>query len=249
MISIDKLTVRYGRRTALHDVKLHLATGIVGLLGPNGAGKSTLLSVLATVRRPSSGSVIVGDQSLGSREGRRATREVVGWLPQRFDLAGGMSVLDTVAYAAWCHGVSSDAALNAATEALSIVDLVDLAGDRVRRLSGGQRQRLGLAAAIAHRPTILLLDEPTAGLDPAQRVRFRAYIRHVGRGRTVLLATHLLEDVQHVCERVVVLSQGRVLFCGSSQEMAELGAQSTGEESQLELGYLRLVRDGVPFSL
>lgn len=223
-------------------MSLRLPEGVVGLLGPNGAGKTTLLSVLATVLKVSTGYATVGGYDVTTASGRRAARRMVGWLPQRFDLSGGMTVADTVRYAAWSSGVDITDSESAVRRALSVVDLADRSGERVRRLSGGQRQRLGLAAALAHRPRILLLDEPTSGLDPAQRVRFRAYIQAAGKGRTILLATHLLDDVHHLCGHVVVLARGRVAFDGIPASLAEQGGTNGNPlESSLERGYRRLL--------
>jgi len=238
-----------GGRVALEDVSLRVSGGVVGILGPNGAGKTTLLSVLATALHVPSGAAWVGGHDVGTGQGRRAARALIGWLPQRFDLAGGMTVHDTVAYAAWANGVDARASSACASEALALVDLGDRAGERVRRLSGGQRQRLGLAASLAHRPSVLLLDEPTAGLDPQQRVRFRAYVRAAAQERAVLLSSHLLEDIAHVCDQVAVLDEGRVLFFGTPTELAAFGAGAPGADtvepsataSPLEAGYLRVL--------
>jgi ABC-2 type transport system ATP-binding protein len=188
--------VRFGSVLAVDNIDLALGAGVVGLLGPNGAGKTTLLSVLAGAIRPTTGEVRVAGHDVGTVSGRRAFRGSVGYLPQRFDLAGNMTVADSVRYAAWCNGVASSRVNQAADGALALVELSERAKFRVRRLSGGQRQRLGLAAALAHGPQILLLDEPTVGLDPDQRIRFRGYLRAVGQTTSVLLATHLLEDVK-----------------------------------------------------
>jgi len=252
-LEVKDLTVAFrGRRLALDNLTLRVEGGVVGILGPNGAGKTTLLSVLATVLRVPVGSAWVGGHDVGTAAGRQAARQVIGWLPQRFDLAGGMTLRDTVAYAAWANGVAARDRYASAIEALRLVDLEERAPERVRRLSGGQRQRLGLAAAVAHRPTVLLLDEPTAGLDPQQRVRFRHSIRAAAQLRTVLLSSHLLEDIGQVCDTVVVLDGGRILFDGSPKQMVSLGAEdlpsdrdeSSTVASPLEAGYLRILRDG-----
>ncbi|OFE17760.1 hypothetical protein BA895_14290 [Humibacillus sp. DSM 29435] len=233
-----------GTRRALDDVSFAVDGGVVGILGPNGAGKTTLLSVLATALRVPAGQAWVGGHDVGTPSGRRAARGLIGWLPQRFDLAGGMSVQDTVAYAAWSNGADPAQSFVLAQDALALVDLSDRARERVRRLSGGQRQRLGLAAAVAHRPPVLLLDEPSVGLDPQQRLRFRASIRAAASDRIVLLSSHLLEDVAQVCDRVAVMDRGRVLFLGSTAELAALGqssdggAGSTEATTPLEAGYL-----------
>lgn len=241
-VQAHDLSVRFRGKPALDQVSFDLPTGVVGLLGPNGAGKTTLLSVLATILKPSQGQISMGGNNLTTAGGRQAARSVIGWLPQRFDLSGSMTLADTVTYAAWCCGVDSKHSDAAAASALDVVDLTERAKDRVRQLSGGQRQRLGLAAAIAHRPQILLLDEPTTGLDPAQRVRFRAYIQAVGQGRTIILATHLLEDIQHLGDHVLVLAGGKVAFNGAPTALAQHGeTDNNALESPLERGYRSLL--------
>ncbi len=247
VVEIRELTVDYRRVRALDQASLTLPEGVCGLLGPNGAGKSTLLTVLATVGRISGGSVAIGGHDIATAAGRRAARRLIGWLPQRFDLAGGMRVGDAVRYAAWANGVEPRETRGAARTALGVVDLQDRERDRVRDLSGGQRQRLGLAASLAHSPRVVLLDEPTAGLDPEQRVRFRSYLRAVGEGRTVLFATHLLEDVRGTCNDLVVLAGGRVGFQGAPTELAALGEDVDDPlESPFERGYRRLLADDAP---
>ncbi|WP_312865089.1 ATP-binding cassette domain-containing protein [Saccharothrix tamanrassetensis] len=196
----------------LSGVDWVVGTGVTGLLGPNGAGKTTLLSLLVGLEKPDSGVLRF--------EG--ATSGAIGFVPQRFSLVGGMRVLDTVAYAAWVNGVDRVDCAVAAVRALAAVRLDDLAAARVRTLSGGQRQRLGVAAALAHEPDLLVLDEPTVGLDPAQRMRLREVIADIGRTRTVLLSTHLIEDISHLCQRVGVLAEGRLVFDGTEAELTDL---------------------------
>ncbi|BDZ56811.1 ABC transporter ATP-binding protein [Barrientosiimonas endolithica] len=237
-VEVRGLTVAYRRRNALSDVSLAAAPGVTALLGPNGAGKTTLLSVLATAQPVGAGVAFVDGQDVGTREGRAAARDVLGWLPQRFDLAGGMSLLDTVAFAAWANGVAEREVFGHASAALDRVDLAGRGRERVRTLSGGQRQRLGLAAATAHGPSVLLLDEPTAGLDPEQRVHFRRSVRSA-TDATVLLSTHLLDDAVQAADQVVILAEGTVRFVGSPDDLARLGsARGPGTESAHEAGYL-----------
>lgn len=237
------LTVRYGDITALDNVSFSFGTGVIGLVGPNGAGKSTLISTLAGALRPSEGrAVVLGKDT--SHTGDRSWRRRVGYLPQRFDLASGMSVVDTVRYAAWCNGVKRADLTACAMHALELVDLVDRRRFRARRLSGGQRQRLGLAASIAHDPSLILLDEPTAGLDPQQRVRFREYVGLIGQERSVLLATHLLEDIQNTASHILVLSHGRVVFDGDPQDLERMGRDvKRSHASSLELGYTSVLEE------
>lgn len=247
MIKIEDLSARYGRKVALDCVSAEFARGVVALLGPNGAGKTTLLSSIATLRRVPPRRISIDGTDISTRSGKKEARRQLGWLPQRFELAGGMTALEATTYAAWANGVDARRAPMAARNALLIVDLDDRAGQRVRQLSGGQRQRLALAASLSHNPKVLLLDEPTVGLDPEQRVRFRSYLRTASAGRSVVLATHLLEDVRTTADHLLVLVGGRVRFAGSVQALAALGGE-TGDplESPLERGYRALIESGGP---
>jgi ABC-2 type transport system ATP-binding protein len=231
----------------LDDVTFELGEGVTGLLGPNGAGKTTLLSLVATVLQGGSGQIEVGGHDVRTRHGRLAARRLLGFLPQRFDLSGGMSLQDTVAYAGWSWGLGKGEVGAAAVRALRVVGLEDRASQRVRVLSGGQRQRLGIAAAIVHDPRVLILDEPTVGLDPAQRLRTREYLQEIGRERTVLLSTHLIEDVSRLCERIVVLSEGRVRYHGDTAALIAGSAEDANPLiSPLEAGYERLLTSSDP---
>jgi len=155
-----------------------------------------------------------------------------------------MTVGNTVRFAAWANGVEASQAYASAELALETVGLLDRSGDRVRALSGGQRQRLGLAASLAHDPSVLLLDEPTVGLDPEQRARFRSYLRTASVGRTVLVATHLLEDISQACDEVVVLVDGAPTFKGTPVDLAQLGGGPEDLlESPLERGYRLLLEE------
>ncbi|MEU4801300.1 ATP-binding cassette domain-containing protein [Actinosynnema sp. NPDC023587] len=211
-IEFDDVRFRYGRKSVLSGVDWTIGSGVTGLLGPNGAGKTTLLNVLVGLAKPHSGTLRFHGGTSGT----------IGFVPQRFSLVGGMRVVDTVAYAAWVNGVDRPACAAAALRALAAVRLDDLATARVRTLSGGQRQRVGVAAALAHEPDVLVLDEPTVGLDPAQRMRLREVVADLGRTRTVLLSTHLIEDISHLCRRVGVLADGRLVFDGSEAELIGL---------------------------
>lgn len=226
---MDGVCAAFGRRRVLHDVDWVVRPGVTGLLGPNGSGKTTLLSVLIGLLRPTHGSVSIHvDKSSvpgrrvddGAREDARDDKSVrFGFVPQRWSVAGHMRVVDAVAYTAWVNGVPSSDCETAARRAVEAVALTDKARDRVRSLSGGQRQRLGIAAGLAHDPEVLVLDEPTVGLDPAQRWRVRDLIAEIGRTRTVLLSSHLLDEVAHLCNRAGVLAAGRLVFDGTVGEL------------------------------
>ncbi|WP_016700380.1 ABC transporter ATP-binding protein [Actinoalloteichus spitiensis] len=234
----------YGRKRVLRGVDWELGRGISGLLGPNGSGKTTLIS-LAVGALPGGGGITVGDAGTSGPNGGASPS--LGYVPQSFSLVPGMSVLQTAAYAAWVNGVQRRECEDAARRALGLVDLGGRAGERVRALSGGQRQRLGIAAALAHEPRVLVLDEPTVGLDPAQRLRVREVIAELGQDRTVLLATHLVEDIAYLCRRVGVLVAGRIVFDGTVEELTGLFEDEAPEDgralgSAFERGYERLVR-------
>lgn len=218
-LHLENLRFAYGRTVVLDGVTWTVRRGVTGLLGPNGAGKTTLLNLVVGLTTPSSGTIsYCGPQGENVPLHRTSVR--IGFVPQRFSVAGEMRVRDTVGYAAWTNGVASRDCAAAAIAALRKVQLEDRAGDRVRQLSGGQRQRLGLAAALAHEPDVVVLDEPTVGLDPGQRLRIRETIAEIGRDRVVLLSTHLIEDVAHVCSRVGVLARGRLAFDGTESELS-----------------------------
>ncbi|MCE7010268.1 ATP-binding cassette domain-containing protein [Kibdelosporangium philippinense] len=234
-ITLHGVSFGYGRKPVLRDIDWTIRPGVTGLLGENGAGKTTLLSVLVGLLRPKSGSITLpGD-----------TTPRFGFVPQRFSLPGEMRAADCVQYTAWINGVSRAAAPAAAERALASVDLSHKASARVRSLSGGQRQRLGVAAGLAHDPDVLVLDEPTVGLDPSQRVRIREVIAKIGETRTVLLSTHVLEDVRFLCQRVGVLARGKLAFDGTVEEIeakiAGDGSAPSRLESILERGYRTLL--------
>lgn len=221
-VRFEDVSYRYGRKPALTGVTWSFGKGVTGLLGPNGAGKTTLLSLLVTLLRPRSGTLTIGDCDLSKPGHRHRARRSLGFVPQRFSLAPEMRVHDTVAYAGWVHGLQDAECVAAAYRALEDVGLADQAHDRVRTLSGGQRQRLGLAAALSHDPSVVVLDEPTVGLDPGQRLRMRERIAAVGRQRTVIISSHLMEDIEHLCQQVGVLAHGRLVFAGSSHDLDAL---------------------------
>lgn len=243
--SATSLSFSYGRREVLADVSFSLAPGVHGLLGPNGAGKSTLMSVLATVRRPSAGRVAVCGHDLGSAAGVKQARQQLGFLPQRYRLVATMRVLDTVTYAAWTHGLTRSDAHDGAGWALAQVGLSDLASRRVGSLSGGQKQRCAIAAAIAHRPGLLILDEPTVGLDPQARLEFRQLVSRIAQDTTVLLSTHLVEDISRIADHVLVLAKGVVRFDGSVHDLEGIGEASNdpqwADAGPLERAYSELL--------
>ncbi|XUL89819.1 ABC transporter ATP-binding protein [Streptomyces galilaeus] len=225
-VSAAGLSLRYGSTHALDDVSLRLGEGVTGLLGPNGAGKTTLLRVLATALPADSGTFTVLDHDPGTTAGRQEVRRVLGYLPQTPGFHPDFTAFEFVDYVAILKELTDrEGRHREVRRVLEEVDLSDVRGKRIKKLSGGMRQRVALAAALVGDPGFLVLDEPTVGLDPEQRMRFRELIARAGEGRTVLLSTHQTEDVAMLCNRVVVMAGGTVRFDGTP---AELTARAAG---------------------
>lgn len=245
-LEVTTVSQRFGRRVAVDRVSFSAGPGVMGLLGPNGAGKSSLLSILATHVTPAEGSVMALGRTAFENgrpgSGLDAVRRDLGYLPQRFEVMGWSSVKRNVEVAAWSQGVPSGEVASAADRALDAVQLTDRARSRARSLSGGMRQRLGIACALAHDPKVVLLDEPTAALDPVQRQGLRDSLALIGQSRVVLISTHIVEDLAHIAERVLVMNEGALIFDGTVNELALHG--SPGEVSPLEAGYRAILADG-----
>ncbi|MFF6999469.1 ABC transporter ATP-binding protein [Streptomyces sp. NPDC008313] len=225
-VSAEGLTLRYGGKAALDDVSLRLGHGVTGLLGPNGAGKTTLLRVLATAVRADRGAFTVLGHDPATTEGRQEVRRALGYLPQTPGFHPDFTAFEFVDYVAILKELSDRGTRHREVRRLlDAVDLSDVRGRRLKRLSGGMRQRVALAASLVGDPGFLVLDEPTVGLDPEQRMRFRELIAQAGEGRTVLLSTHQTEDVAMLCHRVIVMARGSVRFEGTP---AELTARAAG---------------------
>jgi ABC-2 type transport system ATP-binding protein len=222
-VRIQGVRKSYGGVLALADLDLELGPGITGLLGPNGAGKTTLIRILATLLAPSAGEVRVNGWRTSSPADRVEIRRRLGYLPQDLGLYPRFSVFEFVDYLAILKELDDPADRHRRVRAaLAAVELEDLAGRKIRTLSGGMRRRVGIAQAIVADPQLLLLDEPTTGLDPEQRMRFRQLIAGLGAQRTVVLSTHLVEDVAAVCTAVVVLWEGQIRFRGTPTELRQL---------------------------
>ncbi len=236
-IRVSGLVHSFGRTQVLKGIDLEVGNGVFGLLGPNGAGKTTLLRVLSTVFRPSGGSLRILGYDPTSYGQRRALRRRLGYLPQAMGFYGNFTVWEFVEYFALMKEVPVGQVKRQVARAIEQVGLEDRARKKLKTLSGGMLRRVGIAQAIVNDPDVLLLDEPTAGLDPEQRVGFRQLIREMGARGTVIVSTHLVEDVGAACSQVAVMSEGRIVFCGSPAELASLGVDNTIGDSPLERGY------------
>jgi ABC-2 type transport system ATP-binding protein len=237
------LKVRAGRsRMAVDGLDLSLGTGVHGLLGPNGAGKTTLIRALATVLRPAEGRLELLGQSVGERGEHRAVRRRIGYLPQEFGYYKRFTVREFVEYMAWLKEVPKAAVPDAVQRAVERVGLADRADSRMKTLSGGMVRRVGIAQAIVNDPAVLLLDEPTVGLDPAQRLRLRQLLQELGQDTCVVVSTHLVEDVAAACTSVVLFDEGRLVIQGTPEELAAAGGPDHIGDSPLERGYSALLQ-------
>jgi ABC-type multidrug transport system ATPase subunit len=242
-IHCQSLVKRYGGKVAVDGIELRVEVGeCFGLLGPNGAGKTTLMRALATVLP-----VVCGELHLLGRPVRKGTdlreiRRELGYLPQTFGFYPRFTVREFVEYMAWMKKMPDRDIPAAVQRAVERVGLADRAESKLRTLSGGMLRRAGIAQAIVHDPRILLLDEPTAGLDPGQRVGFRNLLREIGVDSCVLVSTHLVEDVVASCTDVVIVHAGRVAWQGTPAELAERGGTGDPGDSAAERGYAAVIR-------
>ena len=217
-IEISHVTKKYSNGVmALDDISFCVGSGVFGLLGHNGAGKTTLMKALVTVLSPSTGTIRVC--GFDSRKQGNEVRERIGYLPQELAMYPSLSVFDFVNYMAELKGIHDKKAVN---EVLEQVEMLEFSKRKIKQLSGGMKRRVGIAQALIGNPKILVVDEPTAGLDPEERVRFRGILsRYAREGRTVLLSTHIVEDVHQLCGELAVLRKGRLFYAGSSAALLE----------------------------
>jgi ABC-type multidrug transport system ATPase subunit len=222
-IEIHNLSKRYGPDIrSLDGVDLTISTGMFGLLGPNAAGKTTLMRILAGIVRPSAGQVRVGPHDLASGEGRLAVKRLLGYLPQELGVYPDLSAAEFVDYVAILKGIADPASRRARVgELLETVGLAEASRRKLKTFSGGMKRRVGIAQALLNNPQLLIVDEPTAGLDPEERIRFRNLLVSLAGNRTVLLSTHIVEDVAQTSPRLAVLCAGRVIFQGETLGLLE----------------------------
>lgn len=225
MIEVTHLSKRFGPVLAVDDLSFSLRRGeIVGFLGPNGAGKTTTMRLITGFLAPSAGSVNVAGHDV-AKEALEA-RQKIGYLPESTPLYGEMVVVETLSYVGGLRGLDREKIVVGIREVAATCGLTKVLGTKIANLSRGFKQRVGLAAALIHKPEILILDEPTVGLDPNQIEEIRNLIREIGRERTVLLSTHILSEVEQVCQRVLILADGKVAGEGT---LDSLRAQSAGK--------------------
>ena len=227
---VDRLTKQYNNRIAVDRVSVKLQQGIYGLLGANGAGKTTFMRMLCGILRPTGGTVTFDGMDVSEE----AYRAVLGYLPQDFGYYPNFTGWDFLMYMAALKGISKKQAIRRTKELLELVSLTEMAKKKIKTYSGGMKQRLGIAQALLNDPKILILDEPTAGLDPKERVRFRNLIEETGKDSIVILSTHIVSDVEHIADTILMMKDGRMIFQGDREEITE----------DLEEFYLKEFGDG-----
>lgn len=229
-LCIDNITKKYQDRTVVEPISLKLTTGVYGLLGANGAGKTTLMRMICGILRPTSGQISLAGEPVTSE----AYRAMLGYLPQDFGYYPDFTGSEFLLYMAALKGLSKPQAREKSGELLKLVGLAEQSRKRIKTYSGGMKQRLGIAQALLNDPRLLVLDEPTAGLDPKERVRFRDLIARAGKSSIVLLSTHIVSDVEHIADSILMMKAGKLIYQGKWEE-------SRGD---LEQFYLEQFEDG-----
>lgn len=223
MIEIKNLTKTYNRQVhALNGIDLKIGTGMFGLLGPNGAGKTTLMRILAGLLRPSEGTALVFGSDISTMSGRQDAKAVLGYLPQELGLYPNLNAYEFLGYMAILKGVND--AVQRRQQVNSLIEqvrLTDAAKRQLKTYSGGMKRRIGIAQALLGNPRLLIVDEPTAGLDPEERIRFRNLLVDTAQDRTIILSTHIVEDISQSCNDLAVMKGGRVIYRGAPADLIE----------------------------
>ena len=220
VVITDLTKVYRGGVQALKGVDLTIESGMFGLLGPNGAGKTTLMRILAGILRPTAGSISVGEWDGTTEKGRTAIKRVLGYLPQDLGMYPDLSAREFLDYIGILKGMDERKVRKARVEELlETVALSDVAQRKLKTFSGGMKRRVGIAQALLNDPQLLIVDEPTAGLDPEERIRFRNLLSDLGGNRTVLLSTHIVEDIAQTCHNLAIMKSGQVVFQGTTADL------------------------------
>ena len=218
------LTKQFGSKTAVNDLSIVLSNGVYGLLGANGAGKTTLMRLLCNLQEPTSGKILLNGKNIAGLG--EEYQNLLGYLPQNFVYYPDFTALDFLLYVAALKGLNEKAARKKSKELLEAVGLSGESRHKIKTFSGGMKQRLGIAQAMLNNPRILILDEPTAGLDPKERVRFRNLISAFAKERMVILSTHIVSDVEFIAEEIIMMKSGQIVQFGKLQNIiSEINGQ------------------------
>jgi len=232
MIKVDNLSKSFQRKQVLHSINLELDSGVYGMLGANGAGKTTLLRCMAGLFDPQQGEVLYNDEPIYKS---KSFHNDLGYLPQAFGMFQELTLYEMMDYICSLRNIALSQCSSAIARALESVNLEDKAGDRVKTLSGGMLRRAGIAQAILGDSKVILLDEPTAGLDPSERVRFKNMIGHLNQDKMILISTHIVEDVDACCDSVIVIDEGQILFNGSCVELKNTALNNVYQIEEADL--------------
>jgi ABC-2 type transport system ATP-binding protein len=222
-IRVQRLSKVYrGNVHALNDLTLTIPGGVFGLLGPNGAGKTTLMRIMAGILNPTSGELSIGGNEGTTERGRLAIKRILGYIPQDLGMYPDLSAREFLDYVGILKGLTDRKLRKQRVESLlHMVSLSDAAQRKIKTFSGGMKRRVGIAQALLNDPQILIVDEPTAGLDPEERIRFRNLLSELGGNRTILLSTHIVEDISQTCQNIAVMKHGQVIFQGIIAQLLE----------------------------
>lgn len=221
-IKIQQLTMQFKRHKVLDNFNLTLKEGVYGLLGPNGSGKTTLIRCMTNLYHPQAGNISFSDHKISANVD-------IGYLPQKFGIYRELKVFEALEYLAAVKDINMKESLLSIDTALERVGLLEVKANKIKTLSGGMIRRVGIAAALLGNPKILIFDEPTAGLDPEERRRFKNIINTCSQGKIVLLSTHILEDVESLCNQIVIIKKGEILFNGRREEVPNLAKDKVFE--------------------
>lgn len=216
-LEMINVTKSYKHKNANENINLVLESGVYGLLGPNGAGKSTLMKQIVTVTSPTSGKILYNGKDIKSLDDEY--RAIVGYLPQDFDAYKNFKAKDFLMYMAALKGMDKETSKKRVDELLKLVGLSEVSNKLVSKFSGGMKRRVGIAQALLNNPKVLILDEPTAGLDPQERTRFRNLLSQIGRDTIVILSTHIISDIESVAKETIMIKDGKVLLQGTHREI------------------------------
>lgn len=237
MLELKELTKKFGKKEILKGISYHFENGVYGLLGPNGAGKTTLLRCITKLYPLTSGSIacLGSDITKGS-----SYKDHIGYLPQKFGLFKELTVFEMMCTMALLKNINKDEIESEAKRCISLVNLSDKTNSRIKTLSGGMVRRLGIAQALLGDPQIILLDEPTSGLDPEERIRFKNIISSIEPSHTIIISTHIVEDVEALCNKVLIMNEGKIANAGSC---AEIQACANGKVYELHEDDARMLKE------
>lgn len=214
---VNEVRKEYKDKLAIDNVSFKLEKGVTGLLGANGAGKSTLMRMMCGILSTSKGTINYD----GINVNREEYRNVLGYLPQDFGYYPEFSALDFLLYISALKGLDKKEAKKKSNELLEMVGLSEVKNKKIKKFSGGMKQRLGIAQTLLNDPEVIILDEPTAGLDPKERVRFRNIIKELGKDNIVLLSTHIVSDIEKIADRILIISEGKIVFDGKEEDAGD----------------------------